>query len=58
MELHGSIVNNKLILRIDEFCSHILAGAEKWKLALNIEQQERLTSFLLVKDVFEVARNC
>ena len=58
MELHGSIVNNKLILRIDEFCSHILAGAEAWKRQLNLEQKARLNSFLLVKDVFEVARNC
>jgi hypothetical protein len=49
--MHGSIMNNKLILHIDEFCDHILQGVEKWIANLNHEQNERLKSFLMLKNI-------
>ncbi len=56
LNMHGSIVNNKLILHIDEFCGHILQGVEKWKKDVNEEQSDRLNSFLKVKDIFDFVK--
>jgi hypothetical protein len=56
MILHGSIINNKLVLHIDKFCQHILLGIEKWNSQLNGVQAERLNSFLKVKDIFELIK--
>jgi len=53
MNMHGSIINNKLILHIDEFCQHILNGVENWNQGLTEEQRKRLNSFLKVKDIFD-----
>lgn len=56
MNMNGSIINNKLVLHIDEFCYHILLGIEKWNSQLNDVQTERLNSFLKVKDIFELIK--
>ncbi|MFD2907936.1 hypothetical protein ACFSX9_04235 [Flavobacterium ardleyense] len=52
MNVHGSIINNKLVLHTDEFCLHILQGVENWQKELTEEQKERLYTFLKVKNVF------
>lgn len=56
MNLHGSIINNKLVLHIDIFCEHVLEGVQKWLDDLNDEQTERLNSFLKVKDIFDLIK--
>ena len=56
MNMHGSIINNKLVLHIDEFCQHLLSGVEIWIDNLDDEQNERLNSFLKVKDIFELIK--
>jgi hypothetical protein len=52
MNMHGSIINNKLVLHTDEFCTHILQGVENWEKELNEEQKKRLDTFLKVKNIF------
>ena len=54
--MHGSIKNNQLILHIDTFCEHIVLGVEEWKNYLDEEQRSRFDNFLLVKNVFDVAK--
>lgn len=56
--IHGSIINNKLVLHIDSFCKQILEGISTWKVGLNSDQLERFNEFLLVKNIFEVAKYC
>jgi hypothetical protein len=56
LNMHGSIINNKLLLHIDEFCTHILQGVEKWKNDLNVEQTERFNTFLMVKNIFDFVK--
>lgn len=56
MNMHGSIINNKLVLHIDEFCEHILEGVEKWLNSLDEEQTIRLNFFLKVKDIFDLIK--
>lgn len=56
LNMHGSIMNNKLILHIDEFCNHILQGVDSWTKDLDEEQTERLNSFLVVKDIFDFVK--
>ncbi|MBB1410184.1 hypothetical protein [Pseudoalteromonas sp. SG44-17] len=55
MIMHGSILNNQLILHINTFCEHMIAGVEQWRENLDTEQSNRFNNFLLVKDVFDVA---
>ena len=56
MNLHGTIINNKLVLHIDEFCQHITSGVEKWLEGLDPIQTERLQSFLRVKNIFDLIK--
>lgn len=54
--MHGSIVNNKLVLHIDEFCQHILDGIDTWVNSLDEDQIQRLNSFMTVKNIFDFVK--
>jgi hypothetical protein len=55
--MHGSVVNNKLVLHVDEFCNHIVAGVMNWQQNLDKDQAERLKSFLQIRDIFDFAKD-
>jgi hypothetical protein len=57
MVMHGSIINNQLILHIDTFCNHLTQGVQLWEQYLNSDQRERFDNFLRVKNVFDLASN-
>lgn len=54
--VHGTVINDKLVLDIFIFCTQLIEGVKIWQESLSPEQIERLNIFLKVKDVFQVLK--